>query len=145
MAGPNKEQLKKTLTPEQYSVMCENGTEQPFNNAYWNNKRQGIYVDPITGEALFSSTDKFDSGTGWPSFTRPIKKENVTEKIDKSHGTIRTEVRSQKSDSHLGHIFNDGPQPAGLRYCVNSAALKFIPVEDMEKQGYGEYAYLFKK
>lgn len=148
MAGskdPDKEQLKKILTPEQYRVMCENGTEQPFNNAYWNNKRQGIYVDPITKEALFSSTDKFDSATGWPSFTQPIRKENVKEEIDKSYGTIRTEVRSSKSDSHLGHIFDDGPQPTGLRYCINSAALKFIPVEDMEKQGYGEYLYLFKK
>jgi peptide methionine sulfoxide reductase msrA/msrB len=141
----NDKELKKILTPEQYRVMRENGTEAPFENKYWNNKHPGIYVDAITGEPLFSSTDKFDSGTGWPSFTKPIKKDDVLEKSDSSHGMTRIEVRSKSSDSHLGHVFEDGPKPTGLRYCLNSVSLRFVPVEDMEKAGYGKYLYLFKK
>lgn len=125
--------------------MREGGTEAPFKNKYWDNKKPGIYVDAITGEPLFSSTDKFDSGTGWPSFTKPINRAGIVEKRDMSHGIIRTEVKSKSSYSHLGHVFNDGPKPAGLRYCLNSASLRFIPVEDMEKEGYGRYLYLFKQ
>ncbi len=139
------EKLKKLLTPEQYKVMRENGTEMPFKNAYWDNQRHGIYVDAISGEPLFSSNNKFHSDSGWPSFTRPIDKNSVVEKPDTSYGMHRTEVRSRLSNSHLGHIFNDGPKPSGLRYCVNSASLRFIPVEDMEKEGYGKYLYLFNK
>ena len=135
----------KGLTPEQYRVMKQCGTETPFRNEYWDNKRPGLYVDPISGEPLFASVDKFDSGSGWPSFTRPLKSGAIEEKTDESLGLVRTEVRSRTSDSHLGHVFPDGPGPGGLRYCINSAALRFVPLEDMEKEGYGEYLRFFKK
>lgn len=143
--GFTDEYLRRNLTPEQYRVTRQNATELPFKNTYWDNKKPGIYVDVISGEPLFSSTDKFDSGTGWPSFIKPIEKENIVEKPDKTHGMTRIEARSKKSDSHLGHVFDDGPKPTGLRYCINSASLRFIPLEDLEKQGYGKYLYLFEK
>jgi len=140
---PSDAELRSRLTKDQYRVTRECGTETPFQNAYWDNHKAGIYVDLITGEPLFSSLDKFDSGTGWPSFTKPISKERVVEKRDSSFGMERTEVRTSKSNSHLGHIFADGPAPTGERYCVNSAALRFVPVEKLKEEGYGEYLALF--
>ncbi len=142
----SKEDLKKKLTPTQYRVTQENGTELPFKNKYWDNHAEGIYVDPISGEPLFSSLDKYDSGTGWPSFTKPITKKVINTKEDNTHFMSRTEVRSSQSDSHLGHVFNDGPkEKGGKRYCMNSAALKFIPYAQLDEKGYGEYKKLFKK
>jgi len=134
---PDDKVLKARLTEEQYYVTQKNGTEPPFRNEYHDEKRPGIYVDVVSGEPLFSSRDKFDSGTGWPSFTKPINPDWVVEKEDRTFFGVRTEIRSRYADSHLGHVFNDGPAPTGLRYCMNSAALKFIPVEEMEEQGYG--------
>lgn len=141
---PNKEELKRQLNPTQYRVTQESGTEPPFQNEYWNEKNEGIYVDIVTGEPLFISKDKFDSGCGWPSFTKPIANENIVEKKDRSHFMIRTEVRSKLSDSHLGHVFDDGPGPNGLRYCINSAAIRFIPKDKMESEGYSDFLHLLK-
>ena len=142
---PTDAELKAKLSPAQYQVTQCSATEPPFRNEFWNHHEPGIYVDVVTGEALFSSTDKFDSGTGWPSFVRPLEAANVAEHTDTSHGMERVEVRSSGGDSHLGHLFPDGPRPTGLRYCINSAALRFIPVAKLDEEGYGQFKPLFEQ
>ncbi|MBZ0112017.1 MAG: peptide-methionine (R)-S-oxide reductase MsrB [Thermoanaerobaculia bacterium] len=141
---PSDEEIRSKLTPSQYHVTQEDGTERPFDNEYWDNKDEGIYVDVVSGEPLFSSKEKYKSGTGWPSFWAPLEKANIAEKVDRKLFMSRTEVRSKHGDSHLGHVFPDGPEPTGLRYCLNSASLRFIPVDELDKEGYGEYLSLFE-
>ncbi|AUZ26781.1 peptide-methionine (R)-S-oxide reductase [Bacillus subtilis] len=141
----NKEEKIKSLNRMQYEVTQNNGTEPPFQNEYWDHKEEGLYVDIVSGKPLFTSKDKFDSHCGWPSFTKPIEEEEVEEKLDTTHGMIRTEVRSRTADSHLGHVFNDGPGPSGLRYCINSAALRFVPKDKLKEEGYESYLHLFDK
>jgi len=146
MSYKKSEDAVAGLTEEQYRVTQQDGTERPFQNAYWDNKAPGLYVDVVSGEPLFASTDKFDSGTGWPSFTRPVKSENIVENQDTSHGMVRTEVRSSSGDSHLGHLFPDGPtDKGGMRYCINSASLRFVPEDQLEAEGYGDYRQLFEQ
>jgi methionine-R-sulfoxide reductase len=142
---PTDDELKQKLTQTQYQVTQHEGTERAFQNEYWNNHEPGIYVDIVSGEPLFSSHDKFDSGTGWPSFTRPLVPDNVTTKTDRTHFMTRTEVRSAHADSHLGHLFPDGPKPTGMRYCMNSASMRFIPASKLAEEGYGEFAHLFEE
>jgi len=140
----NDEELRKLLTPEQYEITRKNGTERPFSNAFWNHKEPGIYVDVISGEPLFASVHKFNSGSGWPSFVQPISPNSVVERVDSSHGMNRIEVRSTQANSHLGHVFPDGPEPTGLRYCINSGSLRFVPLSELDSEGFGAFKSLFE-